>query len=142
MTERRRTGIDAPRTEPERGTPPLRDRGGGLRARLAAPRSRDEAEARYIAARDAWTAAMRQASSGRSADLAALALTQEAYEAAAAERERWASGEAVPIPIEPSEHHAEDLSKVVGQELAWRDVRRHEEEPRGLWRLFRRRRPD
>jgi hypothetical protein len=101
------------------------------------PRSREEAEAQYVAARDAWTAAMRTAQSGRPADLAALAIAQDAYEAASIEREGWASGARVAIPVEPEPHR--DLSAIVGQELAWRHVRHVEEKPNGLIARLRRR---
>jgi hypothetical protein len=90
-----------------------------------AARSPEEAEERYVAARDAWAAAMRAANSGRPADLATLAVAQEAYEAAAAEREQWASGARVAIPVGPDPNRAMDA--IVGQQLAWRRV--HEAEP-------------
>ena len=96
---------------------------------VAAPHSREEAEVRYIAARDAWTKAMRAANSGRSADLASLALTQEAYEVADAERERWIGGR-VAIPVEP-EAPRRNIEAAVGQEMAWRAVKHHEG-PRGF----------
>jgi hypothetical protein len=140
MTERRRSRTAAPETPAENASVPVRERPGALSSRLAAPRTREEVEERYVVARDAWTAAMRQANTGRSADLAALAIAQEAYEAAAAERHRWISGEIVAIPIETNSQHDADLSTVVGQELAWRTVREHDDAPRGLMRLFRRRR--
>lgn len=98
-----------------------------LAQRRAGPRSSEEAEDRYVAARDAWVAAMHAANSGRPADLAALALAQEAYEAAVAERERWLSGASVAIPIQ-SERPARGLDAIVGQELAWRAVKHHEPE--------------
>ena len=41
-----------------------------LAQRRAGPQSGDEAESRYVAARDAWVAAMHAANSGRPADLA------------------------------------------------------------------------
>ncbi len=59
---------------------PLRQGHGpssAMAERLARPHSREEAEQRYVAAREAWTAAMRTANSGRSSDLAALALRFE-----------------------------------------------------------------
>jgi hypothetical protein len=106
---------------------------GRAERRAQRPRSAEEAEERYVAARDAWTAAMRGAQSGASADLAALAIAQEAYEAALAEKERWASGPRVAIPVEPDP--SSDLDAVVGQELSWRRVHEHEQEaerkPRG-----------
>lgn len=94
--------------------------------RLHRPHSREEAEERYIAARDAWTAAMKASASGRSSDLAALAIAQEAYEAALAERERWAASPKVPIAVEPDRPRGIDV--VVGQELSWRRVHEHEQE--------------
>lgn len=97
-----------------------------LQRRLAEqrPRSREQAERAYVVARDEWTAAMRAASSGRPADMAKLAIAQEAYESAAAERERW-DAEHVAISVEPSEAPA-NLEIVVGQELEWRRVHDHE----------------
>jgi hypothetical protein len=110
------------------------------RERLAAapPRSRQEADARYVVARDAWTAAMHRASSGRSADLASLAIAQQAYEEATAERDRWHSSAPVAIPIEPEDERT-SIDVVVGQEFAWRRV--HEtgqRRPSFLGRLARR----
>jgi hypothetical protein len=102
-----------------------------------AARSRAEARERYVAARDAWLAAMKAASSGRPADLAALAIKQEAYEAATAELERWESGERVAIPVETD--RVASVDAVVEQELAWRRVHQHDEkEPGLLGRLARR----
>jgi hypothetical protein len=111
---------------------------GGLSGRLASkPRSREEAEARYVAARDEWTRAMRAAGSGRPADLASLALAQEAYEAAAHERERWAKDHGrVAIPVEPEARRNIDVA--VGQELRWREVRAPHESKGLLGRLKRR----
>ena len=98
--------------------------------RLHAAPTAEDAEAAYIAARDAWTHAMRAASSGRAADLASLALAQETYEAAAAERERWlaaspSKGAALGIG-QPGASRAVEI--VVGQELEWKRVQ--ELEPR------------
>ncbi len=114
---------------------------GGLAQRIAAPRSLEEAEASYVRCRDAWTAAMRAASSGRPADLAKLAICQEEYETATAERDRWARGQRTAIPVEPEADRA-PIQVVVEQTLAWRDI--HEQEkPRGLLgRLFGRRSRD
>ena len=78
------------------------------------------------------------ANSGRAADLAALAIAQEAYEAAVHERELWESGARVAIPVEPETPHA-DLGAVVGQELAWRQVHAPKPEPNGLFGRIRRR---
>ena len=108
------------------------------RTPVVAPRSTEEAEERYVAARDAWIAAMHKANSGRSADLASLAITQEAYEQAAAEVEGWRSGVKVAIPVGP-EAKLHDLEAAIGQELAWRRVHEHQEKPRGpLARALRR----
>jgi len=95
--------------------------------------SRDEAEARYVHRRDAWTGAMRRANSGRAADLATLAITQEAYETAAAELELWRSGARIAIPIQPDGRAG--LETVIGQEMAWR--RLHEQNQKGPGRLSR-----
>ena len=146
MTDRPRIRTDSPdaRDRPAASGHPVtpeRTRAPSNGRRLS-PRTREEAEDAYVAARNAWVTAMRQANSGRSADLAALAIAQEAYELAAAERERWLSGGRVAIPIDPTPHGGADLSAVVGQELAWREVRNHADEPRGFWRLFRRRRSE
>lgn len=115
----------------------------GIANRLARPHSREDAEQRYVAAREAWTAAMRAANSGRSSDLAALAMAQEAYEEALADRVRWASGSSVAIPV--GEERPSNLDAVVGQELSWRRVHEHElelerarQQPRGLRGLLRR----
>ena len=113
----------------------------GLTQRIAAPRTMDEVEEQYVASRDAWVVAMRAASSGRPADMATLAICQEAYEAATLERERWLSGARVAIPVEPASEHA-SIEAVVDQALAWQDLHDHEK-PRGfLGRLFGRRPKD
>ena len=104
---------------------------------VAAPRSREEAEERYIAARDAWTEAMHAANSGRPADLASLALTQEAYEAAVVERERWLAGGRIAIPVEKAEPRR-NIEAAVGQEMAWRAVKHHDEPKGFLGRLKKR----
>ena len=105
----------------------------------SAPRSHEEAESEFVAARDAWTAAMRGASSGRPADLASLAITQEAYEAAAAELERWRSGATrIAIPIQPEASHT-SLEAAVGHELAWRRLLHPPEKKPGLLGRLRRR---
>lgn len=106
------------------GTPPARGRTAKPVADPSppAPRSRDEAEAQYVAARDVWTSAMRQASSGRSTDLASLAIAQEAYEKAFAEREAWLSGARVAIPIEDADPRS-GMDVFVNQDLAWRRIR-------------------
>ena len=102
-----------------------------LTQRLAGPRSAEEAEERYVVARDAWIEAMRAANSGRPADLASLAIAQETYEHATAEAERWRSGGRVAIPIEAEPLRA-DIEVAIGQQLAWQRVRDHEEKPRGV----------
>lgn len=99
--------------------------------------AREEAEERYIAARDLWVTAMHAANSGRPVDLASLALTQETYEAAAAERERWIAGARVAIPI-GRDAPRRNLEAAVGQEMAWRKVRHHEKREGFLRRLKRR----
>lgn len=153
MTDRRLRTTDLPAgsADPQADSQP--DGVGSLRhrhalpsplaERLVRPHSREEAEERYVAARDAWTAAMRTARSGRPADLAALAMAQEAYEAALAERERWASSPTVALPIQVD--RPTGIDAVVGQELSWRRVHEQEQEKerakgrRGLFgRLFRR----
>lgn len=111
--------------------------GSGQR-RPTRPRSLEEAQAAYITARDAWTDAMRRASSGRSADLASLAIAQETYEAAVAERDRWESGRPVAVPIEP-EPQRSSIDVVVGQQIAWRRVQESGQgRPSFLGRLARR----
>jgi hypothetical protein len=109
-----------------------------LAHRRAGPRSPDEAEQRYVAARDAWVTAMRAANSGRPADMAALALAQEAYEAAVTERDRWLNGNHVAIPIE-AEQPGGGLDAVVGQELAWRRIHATPAEPKGILGRLKRR---
>lgn len=91
-----------------------------------------------MTARDAWTAAMRLANSGRAAHLASLAITQEAYEAAAAELELWRSGARIAIPIQPEASHS-ILEAAVGQELEWRRVLHPPEKKPGLFGRLRRR---
>ena len=113
------------RTVEDAGAFPAR----GIAARQGRARSRAEAHEHYVAARDAWTAAMRAAASGRPADLAALAITQETYEAAAAEWERWESGARVAIAVEPDA--GSSVGTVVNQELAWRKLH-HDEKKSGL----------
>ncbi|HSK94008.1 MAG TPA: hypothetical protein VLA76_08125 [Candidatus Angelobacter sp.] len=141
MTRRQ---LPAPITGPEDGErPDLRHshtRPTGIAEhRSARPQSHEEADERYVAARDAWTAAMRKASSGTAADLAALAIAQEAYEAALAEKERWSAVPRVAIPVEPDP--STGIEAVVGQELSWRRVHEHEraeDRPKGLRGLVRR----
>ncbi len=91
----------------------------GLAAEIAA--YGEDVESRYHAARDTWLKAMHAANSGRSADLAKLAIAQEAYETIAAEREHWIDSGRVAIPIRPdAERH--DVEIAVDQGLAWRKV--------------------
>ncbi len=81
---------------------------------------------------------MRAAASGRPADMATLAICQEAYEAAAIDRDRWLSGQRIAIPVEPEADRA-PIDVVVEQTMAWREVHEHDK-PRGfLGRLFGRR---
>lgn len=128
----------APPARLRRSTPaPADTNGKAVVSQPRAPRTMEDVEAQYAAARDKWIKAMRKAGSGRPADMAALGLAQEAYEAAAAERERWQRGERLAIRIEP-EHREADLSRVVAQELHWREVRSHHE-PQGLFARIRRR---
>ena len=150
MTDRRLRTTDETATDADQqadGAGSLRQRRAPpspMTERLTRPHSREEAEERYVVARDAWTAAMRAAGRGRSSDLAALAMAQEAYEAALAERERWASSPTVAVPIEVATRPA-GIDAVVGQELSWRRVHEQERQReqakrrRGLFaRLFRR----
>lgn len=92
-----------------------------------------------MAARDAWVAAMRRANSGRPADLASLAIRQEAYEQATAEVERWRAAPRVAIPVEP-ETKRDGIEIAIGQEMAWKRVheRPSEPEPGPIGRLVRR----
>jgi hypothetical protein len=82
-------------------------------------------EHRYAAARDRWTQAMQAANSGRPADLASLAIAQEAYESVAAEREHWLASGQVAIPIQPTTKRR-DIEVAIGQEMAWRRVTEHQ----------------
>ena len=102
-------------------TPPTQRHGETAAPSAGGARSLEEAEARYVASRDAWTAAMRAANSGRAADLASLAMAQEAYEQATTEVQLWRTGAKVPIPIEPERRNA-GLEAAIGQEMAWRRV--------------------
>ncbi len=121
-------------TPAEAPAPAQRPAQDGAPGAPSSPRSPEEAEARYAAARDEWTAAMRAANSGRAADLASLAMAQEAYEEATAEVRLWRSGEKVAIPIQPERNHA-GLQAAIGQELAWR--RMQEPKPKQVGPLFR-----
>lgn len=131
------TGISDPKVTPRLASGSPNHTALGQRLAEPRPHSREDAEAAYVFARDAWTGAMRAANSGRAADMASLAIAQEAYEAAAAERDRWSASTRVAIPVEPAESRS-DLDAVVGQSLEWRKV--HEQEPAagGLIGLIRR----
>jgi hypothetical protein len=123
-------------TVPVRPRPRQRD--AVARPTVVRPRSLEEAEDRYVVVRDAWTAAMRRCSSGRAADLASLAIAQEAYELASAEVVRWRSGVRVAVPVVRDAPRT-GLEVAIGQEMAWRRVHEHQEEtPRPLLRLIRR----
>jgi hypothetical protein len=112
--------------------------GAGVSSAPERPHNRDEAEAQYVAARDAWIAAMHRASSGKPAHLATLAITQEAYEAATAEVELWRSGARIPVPVEPE--RTVGIEVAVGQELTWREIHAPKPKKPGLLaRLFGRR---
>ena len=107
-------------------------------APVLAPRSLEDAEQRYLTARDAWIVAMRRANSGRPADLATLAITQEAYELATADVERWRSGVKVAVPIDGGTKRA-GLEALISQEMAWRRLHATPEPKRGrLSRILRR----
>ena len=142
MTTRRapRPGTQ-PAAEDAAPTAPARRRISAPPAPEPAPtatQSREEAEARYVEARDAWTAAMRRANSGKTAHLASLAIAQEAFEAASAELELWRTGARVAIPIRPEASRA-FLEAAVGQELAWRQVLHPPEKKPGLFGRLRNR---
>ena len=94
------------------------------------------ADERYREARQAWTAAMRAAGTGRPADLSKLAVAQEAYETALAEKQRWAAAPRTPIRVDGDRPRGIEI--VVGQELSWRRVHESEAEPHGVRGLIRR----
>jgi len=106
-----------------------------LSQRLAGPRSRDDVEAAYVTARDAWAQAMRAANSGRTADMATLAIAQEAFEAASAERARWSGGTRAAIAsraaISVSPEPKRNIEVILDQEVEWNRVH-HREPSRGL----------
>lgn len=105
---------------------------------IAQPRSLEDAEARYVAARDAWIAAMRAANSGRAVDLASLAIAQESFELASEEVARWRSGATVAIPIRPDVRRT-GLEAAIGQEMAWRRVHENQQmQPGPVGRFLRR----
>ena len=140
---------DGAMTRPDAAKPSTQRIGSAMHSasltqRIAEPRTMAEVEQRYVASRDAWVVAMRAANSGRPADMATLAICQEAYEAATLERDRWLSGARVAIPIGDIDTQDEraSIDVVVDQALAWRDVHEHEK-PRGfLGRIFARRPKD
>lgn len=106
---------------PTDAAPPVRaaSTAHGLAAEIA--EYGQDVERRYLAARDAWLKAMHGANSGRSADLAKLAIAQEAYEAVATEREHWIDSGRVAVPIhDDGERH--DVEIAVGQGEAWRSI--------------------
>lgn len=126
MTGHRRTEVEvtsAPTENHPRPASPASVPGPLQRRTL--PTSLQEAEERYAAARDEWTQSMQRASSGRPADLAALAMAQDAYESALMELNRWRAGERIAVETAPK---GRGIDAVVGQELAWRRV--HESESR------------
>jgi hypothetical protein len=96
----------------------------------------EDLERRYVAAREGWTRAMRAAASGKPADMASLAIAQEAYEAVTEEREHWLAGGKVAIPAERDASH--DIEVAVGQELEWRRVLAPPPRPGFLARIRRR----
>ena len=142
-TRRTRPDTKAAATKPRKVLPEADGNQGPLQNRITQPlvgaRSREEAEERYIAARNAWTLAMHDANSGRPADLASLAIAQETYEAAHAERERWLSGAVVAIPVEPDGSHDRELEAALRHELAWRSVLDHPKPKDGVLSRLRRR---
>ena len=125
MSVRRSSRPDAERDAADAAPPPAPARrritsDSGAQTSPSRPRTREEAEEQYVAARDAWIAAMRRANSGKPAHLATLAITQEAYEAATAEVELWRSGVRIPVPVEPE--RTVGIEVAVGQELTWRQI--------------------
>lgn len=87
------------------------------------PSSAAEAEADYVAARDAWIAALRAADSGRPGELASLAIAQQAYEAASAERDRWTAPEQpAQAPVSQADTRGR-LDAVIGQEAEWQRIK-------------------
>lgn len=132
MSVRRQPRSGAEQDAADQAAPPspAHRRAAPVQHEAVRPHTRQEAEAQYVAARDAWIAAMRRASSGKPAHLATLAITQEAFEAAAAEVELWRTGVRIPVPVQPE--RAVGIEVVVGQELTWREIHQHEEKRPGL----------
>lgn len=136
MTKRRTVDADAAERPVARIDP---GRQAAIAHRMAGAHSLQEAEERYVVARDAWVVAMRAANSGKPADMASLAIAQEAYELAVEERERWLSGKTVAIPVDPEAvGHDRDLNAAIAHELAWRVVL-DSSKPAGLLGRIRRR---
>ena len=128
------SSVPAPTDAPP-PAPPVATTAHGLAAEIAA--YGEDLENRYLAARDEWLKSMHAANSGRSADLAKLAIAQEAYEATATEREHWIDSGRVAIPIrEDIERH--DVEIAVDQGLAWRKVLAKPPTPGILGRIRRR----
>ena len=123
MTKRQAAEIESQAPAPAPVDHPRSDIGAGADHTLAGDIRHYGAdlELRYVAARDAWKLAMRAANSGRSKDLASLAIAQQAYEEVAAEREHWLAGGRVAVPVEPDQER-HDIEVAVGQELEWRKV--------------------
>jgi hypothetical protein len=127
-------GPDAP-SAPAPRSPAVPSRGPtpkGFERIATPPLSLEEAEAQYLVAREAWTGAMRRASSGRSADLASLAIAQEAFEMASAQRDGW---QAAARPASPARERSQPrgVEVIARQDLAWRRIR---ESPRRRPRLL------
>lgn len=129
-------------TEGQNGHRRLSGGSAALGARRAPrPVTQEEVAEQYLAARDAWVSAMRAAQSGKAADLAALAMAQDRYEAALAVKQRWDAAPRATIPIGPDRPRSVDA--IVTQELARRRVQEHHHEleearPGGLRGFFRR----
>jgi len=101
----------------------------------AAARYEADLEHRYVVARDAWTRAMHVANSGRSADMASLAIAQEHYETIMEERERWLASSRIAIPIDaPDTRHSIEVA--IDQEIEWRRVHAVKPPPGFLGRVF------
>lgn len=130
MSTRRETEVGIQPASPASTERHIGPNTSAISQRLRAPQTLAEAENQYVAARDAWLASMRQAASGKPADLAALAMAQEAYEAATGEVARMRSVERSAVPVDPQ---PPSIDAVVGQELAWRRVHNAEaKRPPGL----------
>lgn len=118
-------------------TPTTPDASSRVRGMSAAAHYEAGLEHRYVAARDAWTHAMKAAASGRSADMASLAIAQDHYETIMDERERWMASAKVAIPIgAPDTRH--NIKVAVGQEIEWRRVHAVKPPPGFVGRVWRR----